>query len=113
VCVECASGDQRATVGDNVNVTLSVNFTNSSAVTLTSSYLGFYGSNLFASNCSFVLDVYYQKYTCSSTYTSTSITVTVHLTTVILMNGGVYTLSSDTGAWDNITLTVCGEYNVA
>jgi hypothetical protein len=105
VYVGCASGDQRATVGDNVNITLSVNFTNSSSVALTSSYLGYYGRDLFASNCSFEFTIY----KCSSTTTSTSITVTIHLTNVILMNGGVYTLTSDTGAWDNVTLTVCGE----
>jgi hypothetical protein len=92
-------------VGDNVNVTLSVNFTNPSQVFLSTFYddMGFGGSDLFTSSCRLL------SYQCSSTNTSTSITVTIYMTNVILDDGGIYTLTSDTWNWDSVTLTVCGE----
>jgi hypothetical protein len=102
--VEHVSGDQRASVGDNVNVTLSVNFTHQSAVTFKSFHGYIVSGDLFGPSC------WLDGYKCSSTSTSTSITVTIHLTNVDLWHGRVYTLTSDTGAWDNVTLTVCGEY---
>jgi hypothetical protein len=99
-------------VGDNVNVTLSVNFTNPSRVFLTTFYddMGFSGSDLFASTCNLRTLSFYK---CGSTNTSTSITVTIYMTNVALYSGGVYSLTSDAGAgnWDSVTLTVCGEYN--